>query len=410
MFVRLYQDLIEESRFYFEKGDDKSMKQMWNKLRILYNSLKEKIDMLAVIFVNKIAPQLAEKKNFELFIPGYPNEMIHSVESVMDVLETQQHPRCVYIMSESGQRFKFLLKGNEDLRFDERLMQFFQLINGILPAGLPQIENDTYVATYAIVPLAKSVGLIQWFTGADTLHQLISENRDNHQTDRNAEANMINEMIGCNLVHQTLLQRYELFEYIAKNFKAMELFESMWLRSPNAETWMRRSQKFTVSYAIMAMVGYIIGLGDRHPSNIMIQRSTGRVVHIDFDESFDSASLRKSFPEKVPFRITRMIVNAFEGSKSTGLFQDICVKVMQLLRDNNSLLMAHLAIFAEETPDDFDKKSRDPKLLERCEKKLYGKEFGDEISTAEDQVKKLIQIAEDPMNYLQHYPGWCPYW
>ena len=37
----------------------------------------------------------------------------------------------------------------------------------------------------------------------------------------------------------------------------------------------------------MSMVGYVIGLGDRHPFNIMIQRNTGKVVHIDFGDCFD---------------------------------------------------------------------------------------------------------------------------
>jgi hypothetical protein len=37
----------------------------------------------------------------------------------------------------------------------------------------------------------------------------------------------------------------------------------------------------------MSMAGYILGLGDRHPSNIMIERTSGRVVHIDFGDCFE---------------------------------------------------------------------------------------------------------------------------
>lgn len=61
----------------------------------------------------------------------------------------------------------------------------------------------------------------------------------------------------------------------------------------------------------MSIIGCLIGLGDRHPSNMMIQHAKGRVIHLDFGDSFESVMKRNSFPEKVPFRLIRMIVNAF---------------------------------------------------------------------------------------------------
>jgi FKBP12-rapamycin complex-associated protein len=57
----------------------------------------------------------------------------------------------------------------------------------------------------------------------------------------------------------------------------------------------------------MSMVGYILGLGDRHPSNILLDRSYGKIIHIDFVDCFESAMRREKFPEKIPFRLTRML-------------------------------------------------------------------------------------------------------
>ena len=66
---------------------------------------------------------------------------------------------------------------------------------------------------------------------------------------------------------------------------------------------------------------YIIintGLGDRHPSNLMLNRFTGKVLHIDFGDCFEVAMHRDKFPEKVPFRLTRMLVRAMEVSGIEG--------------------------------------------------------------------------------------------
>jgi phosphatidylinositol kinase/protein kinase (PI-3 family) len=38
-----------------------------------------------------------------------------------------------------------------------------------------------------------------------------------------------------------------------------------------------------LSAAAWSMVGHVIGLGDRHSENILIETTTGRVVHVDFD-------------------------------------------------------------------------------------------------------------------------------
>ena len=55
----------------------------------------------------------------------------------------------------------------------------------------------------------------------------------------------------------------------------------------------------------------------RHPSNLMLDRLTGRVLHIDFGDCFEVAMIREKFPEKIPFRLTRMLTNAMEVSQIT---------------------------------------------------------------------------------------------
>ena len=93
------------------------------------------------------------------------------------------------------------------------------------------------------------------------------------------------------------------------------------------------------------MVGYILGLGDRHPSNLMLDRGTGKVIHIDFGDCFEVAMHREKYPEKVPFRLTRMITYAMEVSNIEGSFRITCEAVMRVLRENKESLMAVLEAF-----------------------------------------------------------------
>jgi phosphatidylinositol kinase/protein kinase (PI-3 family) len=56
------------------------------------------------------------------------------------------------------------------------------------------------------------------------------------------------------------------------------------------------------------MVGYIIGLGDRHLDNILIDFNTGEMVHIDYNICFEKA-LKLLIPEIVPFRFTQVYLS-----------------------------------------------------------------------------------------------------
>ena len=93
------------------------------------------------------------------------------------------------------------------------------------------------------------------------------------------------------------------------------------------------------------MVGYVLGLGDRHPSNLMIEKKTARVVHIDFGDCFEVARDREKFAECVPFRLTRMMINAMDVGALRGSFRRNCERVMTLLRSNKGSIMAMLEAF-----------------------------------------------------------------
>lgn len=58
----------------------------------------------------------------------------------------------------------------------------------------------------------------------------------------------------------------------------LENFEHPW-------SWFESRMAYTKSVATTSMVGFILGIGDRHLSNILIDKKTAEVVHIDFGTS-----------------------------------------------------------------------------------------------------------------------------
>jgi FKBP12-rapamycin complex-associated protein len=141
------------------------------------------------------------------------------------------------------------------------------------------------------------------------------------------------------------MTKLEVFEYAINNTLGRDLYKILWKKSQNAEDWLDRRTNYSRSLAVMSIVGYILGLGDRHPSNIMLDRISGKILHIDFADCFEVAMKRDKFPEKVPFRLTRMLVEALEIGGIEGSFRITCENVMRVIRENKDSLNVILAAF-----------------------------------------------------------------
>ena len=94
----------------------------------------------------------------------------------------------------------------------------------------------------------------------------------------------------------------------------------------------------------MSVIGYIIGLGDRHLDNVLIDLNTGQVVHIDYNISFEKGKNLR-IPERVPCRLTQNIVNVFGVSGVDGLFRQSCEHTLRVLRKGRETLLTLLEAF-----------------------------------------------------------------
>jgi len=438
----------------------------------IFRLLDKQLVQMKALELHQVSPKLLTAKDLEVAIPGTyrankPLVTVKSFHPQLQVIPSKQRPRKLTITGSDGYDYMFLLKGHEDLRQDERVMQLFGLVNALLASDYETSKNHLNIQRCSAVPLSPNSGLIGWFPHCDTLHQLIRDYRESRKIWINVEHRLMLQM-APDYDNLALIQKVEAFEYALDNTNGQDLERILWLKSNNSETWLERRTNYTRSLAVMSMVGYILGLGDRHPSNLMLDRHTGKVLHIDFGDCFEVAMHREKYPEKIPFRLTRMLINAMEACGIEGTFRFTCENVMRVLRDNKDSLMAVLEAFVYDpiinwrllsptSPDqnrgNFNNSSSSssnstignlnsnlgisttvnndtlfsggripsetmPEILNRralhvinrVSKKLTGRDFGNETLDIPEQVQRLINQATLRENLCQCYIGWCPFW
>ena len=105
---------------------------------------------------------------------------------------------------------------------------------------------------------------------------------------------------------------------------------------------------FIKSCASACVIGYLIGLGDRHLDNIMIS-NTGLLFHIDF--GFILGNDPK--PLAPEMKITPEMIDAMGGQNSIGYnqFQKLCSKAYNCLRRHSNIFVALLSMLSKLSPE-----------------------------------------------------------
>ncbi|KAL0821941.1 hypothetical protein ABMA28_005332 [Loxostege sticticalis] len=466
-FLQMYgRDLKEAQRWselYKATGEDRYLNEAWELYYQVLRRIMTQFRSLQSLELQYVSRRLHTCRDLELCVPGsyVPNERIVHIQHIhthLQVIKSKQRPRRLTIHGSDGKQYMFLLKGHEDLRQDERVMQLFGLVNMLLQADTNTYRHDLAIQRYAVIPLSPNSGLIGWVPHCDTLYNLISDYRDK-KTNKMALNTEQQIMLRMASDYQNLMLKHkvEVFEYTLSQTPGNDLARLLWLKSPSAEAWFERRTNYTRSLAVMSMVGYILGLGDRHPSNIMLHRVTGKVLHIDFGDCFEVTQTREKYPEKIPFRLTRMLINAMEVTGIEGTYRFTCESVMHVLHKHRDSVMAvleafvydplfnwrlvdnerlsltastfssdidssytlpsrsrnlHLHYESLEIPPEVNVNKKAVAILHRIRDKLTGRDFPhiDPVVSVPKQVDLLIKQATNNENLCQCYIGWCPFW
>uniref|UniRef100_A0A7S4P0U7 non-specific serine/threonine protein kinase n=1 Tax=Paramoeba aestuarina TaxID=180227 RepID=A0A7S4P0U7_9EUKA len=400
-FVHLYGRRLGEAhtllKMYTNLGDIIHLHHAWDHYRFIFIAIS-RLPFLAKIDLAHVSPSLISAQDLDLAVPGtyQANKeivRIKKINPILSVLTSKQRPRKMTVVGDNGRDYPFLLKGHEDLRQDERVMQLFGLVNTLLAEGEHTSKLHLQITRYEAIPLSPNSGLIEWVPGCLTLLDVIKKQREESGIELKYEQSQ-EEKFAPKMQYDllTAMQKVEVYNFAIASTPGDEFAKELWLRSPNSETWLVRRTHFTRSLALMSMVGYILGLGDRHLSNIMFETSTGKVLHIDFGDCFEVLRHRDKYPEKIPFRLTRMLIHAMEVSGIEGNFRSTCEWVMGLLRDNKESLMAVLEAFVYDPLVNWRLEGGE----EKTEEKKSESEMGGEGSEGQLNLSEPTPIAKRP--------------
>ncbi|KAH9464248.1 hypothetical protein Pst134EB_003780 [Puccinia striiformis f. sp. tritici] len=346
------------------------------------------------------------------------------------IMSSLQKPRKIGIVGSDGRVYPFLCKPKDDLRKDARLMEFNSMINKLLKKDSESRRRNLHIRTYAVVVLNEECGLLEWVSNTIPFRHIL--------TDLYIPKGVHIWSNDLKLMSEKIRKHRDDWDKVKEIFeneilpKFPSVFQQWFLNNfPDPTSWLRSRQAYGRTCAVMSMVGFVLGLGDRHGENILLDSATGDVVHVDFNCLFDKGRTFE-VSENVPFRLTHNLVSGLGITGVEGVFRRASEVTMGILRDNKDSLMSVLETFVHDPlvdwmPSVSKRKGVDApteeyvareakKALEPISRKLTGFQITSSISgkydrqmSTENQVDSLINEARDNRHLGRMYFGWGPY-
>jgi len=364
----------------------------------------------------------------------------------VDVFRTKERPKKIIFQGSDGIQYPFLCKNERrgDLRKDSRLMEFGAMVNQLLQKNPDTRRRNLEVRTFNVVIFSENCGLIEWVSNTRGMRHIIDELWRRFRPGQCQSVRDIKELFD---------QSKDLYETFTRQVlpRHPPVLHRWFSSATDPSVWLARRLAFSRSQALWCMLGYIVGLGDRHGENILVDTESGRMVQVDFDCLFGKGMLLER-PETVPFRLTQNCVAAMGVTGIEGVFRQCCELSMQVMRDraNQQTLLSVLHVFiadpliewtarakdrdeerglqqAKTTIGDVEKKlngmlnvgavatlRRNPRegesvfSPEERGRGLLGRDRGVGLSVA-GQVDELLKAAMCKRNLSEMYVGWQPW-
>ncbi|CAN9506484.1 unnamed protein product [Ophioblennius macclurei] len=295
-------------------------------------------------------------------LPEY-HAKITGFDERVKVMSSIRRPKRLIIRGDDERDHPFLVKGGEDLRQDQRIEQLFGVMNIVLSHDTSCTQRGLQLRTYQVIPINTRIGLIEWMENTCTLKEFVYDSMSDEEKPKAGRLNEVyNQWLskfgskdtnGIALYGQAYKRAKR--DDVVANFTKMlqdvptDLLKRAFLKMCNSpEAFLSLRSHFISSHALLCVSHWILGIGDRHLSNFMINMETGGMIGIDFGHAFGSATQFLPVPELMPFRLTRQFVNLMQPLKESGLIQSIMVHSLRAFRAEPDLLLNTMDVFVKE--------------------------------------------------------------
>ncbi|UJR22353.1 hypothetical protein I4U23_025415 [Adineta vaga] len=291
------------------------------------------------------------------------------------VLHSLRLPKRLTIRGHDENDYRFLIKGGEDIRQDQRIQALFTIMNDLYdndPNCNQSNSAHISIRTYKVIPMSSKLGMIEWLDNTRPLKELIDEcytkseqdiiSQDQHPRKlyQDYVTNAFQKAKPTAKATSNTLMYAELFVSLTKNqiqeefnkiqaIVPSDLLRRAYYKIANShEGFYTLRQQFITSYAILCTSHYILGIGDRHQSNFLIDTTSGQVIGIDFGSAFNAATIHLPVPELIPIRLTRQLTQLMSPIGTAGLFRATMIDTINALRENSDLLLSTMNVFIKE--------------------------------------------------------------
>ncbi|ODM98683.1 Serine/threonine-protein kinase SMG1 [Orchesella cincta] len=327
------------------------------------NSLLKYSERFGILVNNKLAlslfsPKLAdpnfyEDSNFSICLPGQSrNIKICSLHAVVHALPTKTKPKRIRILASNGKYYDYLVKGTENLNIDCGVMQFLKVAQSLF--NLP-------TRTYSVTPLGKRGGLIQIVPDAVPLFTLYKKHLQ-----RNKSLEKTSEMFWRRMNdlgyedRSSLTALREVYETLCSETSCDLITRELLLAAGTPSQWLDSVRTFTRDCSVGSGLGFLLGIGDRHLDNMLVNVNRGKFIHVDFTIIFGKGTTLR-VPEKVPFRLTQNVASVLQFPGPSGVFSVLMQKVLTSIKDHRETaihLIRNIAFcqqYDEDAPVDLTK-------------------------------------------------------